>query len=84
MNHGEFTHTHNSAKDILKCCVCNKNGHISSKCPLKECGSSPQKRYQTKGCLQWKKKVNKCDLALIAQDLKSQCYLDSGCSKHMS
>ena len=28
--------------------------------------------------------MNKCDLALTAQDLKSQWYLDSGCSKHMT
>ena len=54
------------------------------KFPLRGCGSSPQKRYETKGCFQWKKKVNKCDLALTAQDLKSQWYLDSGCSKYMT
>ena len=28
--------------------------------------------------------MNKCDLALTAQDLKSQWYLDSGCSNHMT
>ena len=28
--------------------------------------------------------MNKCDLALTTQDLKSQWYLDSGCSKHMT
>ena len=38
----------------------------------------------SKGGLQWIKKVNNCDLALTAQDLKSQWYLDSGCSKHMT
>ena len=30
------------------------------------------------------KKLNKCDLVLIAQDQKSQWYVDSGCSKHMT
>ena len=34
--------------------------------------------------MQWKKKLNKCDLALIAQDQQSQWYMDSGCSKHMT
>ena len=76
MNHGEFIPTYNPTKDISKCCVCNKSGHMSSKCSLRECSPSSQKRYQTRGCLQWKKKVNKCDLPLIAQDLKSQWYLD--------
>ena len=38
----------------------------------------------SKGGLQWIKKVTNCDLALTAQDLKSQWYLDSGCSKHMT
>ena len=84
MNQRNFVHTHNSAKIMIKCCVCNQVGHMPSKCPLKGCDSSSHKRYQTKGCFQWKKKVNKCDLALTAQDLKSQWYLDSGCSKHMT
>ena len=57
---------------------------MPSKCPLRGCDSSSHKIYQTKGCFQWKKKVNKCDLALTARDLKSQWYLDSGCSKHMT
>ena len=83
MNQRNFVHTHNSAKIMIKCCVCNQVGHMPSKFPLKGCDSSPHKRYQTKGCFQWKKKVNKCDLDLTAQDLKSQWYLDSGCSKHM-
>ena len=84
MNQRNFVHTHNSAKTMIKCCICNQVGHIPSKCSLKECDSSTHKRYQTKGGLQWIKKVNKCDLALTAQDLKSQWYLDSGCSKHMT
>ena len=84
MNNGEFTRTHNPFKNIIKYFVCHKIGHMSSKCPLKECGPYSQKRCQTNSCLQWKKKLNKCDLALIAQDQKSQWYLDSGCSKHMT
>ena len=84
MNNGDFTRTHNPFKNIIKCFVCHKNGHISSKCPLKGCGPSSQNRFQTNSCLQWKKKLNKCDLALIAQDQKSQWYFDSGCSKHMT
>ena len=34
--------------------------------------------------MQWKKKLNKCDLALIAQDQKIKWHLESGCSKHMT
>ena len=84
MNQRNFVHTHNYAKTMIKCCICNQVGHMPSKCPLKGYDSSPDKRNQTKGCLQWKKKENKCDLALTAQDLKSQWYLDSGCSKNMT
>ena len=84
MNNGEFTHTHNPFKNIIKCFVCQNIRHMSSKFPLKECGPSSQKRCQTNRCLQWKKKLIKCDLSLIAQDQKSQWYLDSGCSKHMT
>ena len=71
INQRNFVHTHNFAKIMIKCCVCNQVGHMPSKCPLRRCSSSPHKRYQTKGCFQWIKKVNKCDLALTAQDLKS-------------
>ena len=84
MNQRNFVHTHNSEKTMIKCFMCNQDEHMPSKCPLKGCNSSPHKRYQTTGCLQWIKKVNKCDLALTAQDLKSQWYLDSGYSKHMT
>lgn len=66
-----FVHTHNSAKIMIKCCVCNQVGHILSKCPLRKCSPSSHKRYQTKGCFQWIKKDNQCDLALTAHDLKS-------------
>ena len=68
MNHGEFTRTHNSAKNMINCCVCHKIGHMSSQCPLNGCGPSSQNRCQKNRCLQWKKKLNKCDLALISQD----------------
>ena len=51
MNQRNFVQTHNSAKIMIKCCVCNQVGHIPSKCPLRRCNSSPHKRYQTKGCL---------------------------------
>ena len=84
MSQRNFVHAHNSAKTIIKCCICNQIGHISSKCSLKGYNSSPHKRYQTKGGLQWIKKANKCDLALTTQYLKSQWYLDSGYSKHMT
>ena len=84
MKNGEFTRVHNSFRNIIKCCDCHQFGHNCNKCPLRECGPSSQERYQTKGCMQWKKKLNKCDLALIAQDQKNQWYLDSGCSKHMT
>ena len=84
INNGEFTRTHNPFKIIIKFFVCNQIGQISSKCPLKECGPYSQKRCQKNSFLQWKKKLNKCDLALIAQDQKSQWYMYSGCSKHMT
>ena len=84
MNNGEFTHVHNSFKNTIKFYDCHQVGHKCNKCPLRECGPSSQERYLTKGCMEWKKKLNKCDLALIAQDQKNQWYLDSGCSKHMT
>ena len=35
MNSGDFTRTHNPFKNIIKCFVCHKIGHMSSKCLLK-------------------------------------------------
>ena len=34
--------------------------------------------------MQWKNKINKCDLVLIAQDQKIQWYVDIRCSKQMT
>ena len=34
--------------------------------------------------MQWKRKLNKCDLVLTSQAQNNQWYVDSGCSKHMT
>ena len=64
MNNGEFTPTHNPFINIIKCFFCHQIGHKSHKCPLKDCGPSPQEIYQKNDYMKWKKKLNKCDLAV--------------------
>lgn len=83
-NNGGFTRVHNPFRNTIKCFCCHKNGHNSHEGPLKECDPSPQEIYQTNSYMQWKRKLNKCDLILIDQDRNSQWYVENGCSKHMS
>lgn len=78
-----FTRVLNLFINTIKCFSYHKNGHKSNECPLKYCDPSPQKGYREKNCMKWKRKLNRCDLVLIAQDQNNQCYVESGCSKNM-
>ena len=83
-NNDGFTRVINLFRSTIKCFSYHKNGQKSNECPLKYYGPSPQKGYRAKNCMKCKRKLNKCDLVLIAQDQKNQWYVDSGCSKHMT
>jgi hypothetical protein len=73
----------------VECHKCNNYGHKSSDCRLPKLPIKTSKIQEEKHKKAWKEKQmeekeTECKVALYAKDKRSQWYVDSGCSKHMT
>jgi hypothetical protein len=68
-----------------ECYICHNFGHKSLDCHFKNYKVDSRINPSVENVKIWKKKEsNKCSLVLYIQRKKYPCYIDSGCSKHMT
>jgi hypothetical protein len=76
-----------SLRNEVECYKCNNFGHIAKNCrltiPPRESKKNISSQISEPQGI-WKRKQNQCSLSLQAQHRKSDWYVDSGCSKHMT
>ena len=81
------SYEHNNCYDLLfsepKCYNCHNYGHKAADCRFRNC--KPDLNPVAENFKVWKKKEDdQCGLVLTSQRQNNSCYIDSGCSKHMT